>query len=190
MFSRKTFYVIKPIATCLVIALAIAGLSQSSRWYQVEIVAALACCLCGDIFLLGANERWFAAGLASFLAAHVLFIVAFVHGLHHVALPWWSILIALYGLVLGAFLLRYVTQRLKMAVALYCVVITLAALAAAWRWHSLHSASALLALSGALIFMISDSLLGVRYFVTSFRYGHVAIMASYWLAIVLLALSA
>ena len=185
---RWLYFVAKPLITVLIIMVAAFGGSSIAPAYKLYILAALLCCLVGDICLLFAGKRWFVSGLISFLAAHIMFIVAFTRGLGGLDLPWWAVCIVLYGIVFAARLLPH-TGRLKLAVGVYCTVLIGVALAAAWRWNALRSTPALMTLGGALLFVVSDSLLAIRRFVTDYRFSHVAIMATYWSALVLIAAS-
>jgi uncharacterized membrane protein YhhN len=61
--------------------------------------------------------------------------------------------------------------------------------AAAARHESIGDDASLRALLGALLFMVSDSLLGWRRFGRRFRYAQALILSTYWGAIGLIAWS-
>ena len=69
---RWQAYVFKPLATLLVVALAL-SLPAASPAYRWAVVAGLAFSTAGDIFLMLPRER-FVAGLLSFLVAHLFYI--------------------------------------------------------------------------------------------------------------------
>ena len=71
----------------------------------------------------------------------------------------------------------------------YGTVLMAMAAAAALRWTQLQSTAALLALVGALIFVVSDSALAVRQFNGRYRGAQPLILSTYWTAIGLIAAS-
>lgn len=185
---HAAFYLLKPLTTALILA-AVALLPPSAgAAYRHWVLAALVLSLVGDVCLMFKGELWFAAGLGSFLVAHLFFILAFAGG---VALGWpppWTALLVLYGLGLGAWLLPR-AGALRIPVALYCLVLLGMALSAALRLERLGGDAAWLAVSGSVLFMLSDSLLAVRQFGGPYRGAQALILSSYWLAIGLIAAS-
>ena len=86
--SRWQVYVFKPLTTLFVIWLAFVQPLDpvvNYNWlYKWLIVIGLVFCLGGDIFLM-LPERFFIAGLVSFLLGHLFYIAAFVSdGFHDV----------------------------------------------------------------------------------------------------------
>jgi alkenylglycerophosphocholine/alkenylglycerophosphoethanolamine hydrolase len=186
--QKRLMLVIKPaVTTCIVIGAALVPL-HSTEGYRIAVLIALVLCLIGDTCLLLSGRRWFLAGLISFLLAHLVFIVAFLQGLSGFVSPWWNVFIAAYGLVFAIKLIPH-TGKLKLPVALYCMTIIALALVAATRWHMLGTAPAMLAMLGTLLFVASDSLLSIRQFFGAYRFSAIAILATYWAAIALIALS-
>ncbi len=119
----------KPLAMVLAIACVLQrGLPGR---FQALLVAALACSLAGDVFLM--LPDLFIPGLASFLLAHVCYVLLFRQGV-----PWFASGRALAGtLALGAvmyaFLFPHLGPVLQVAVAAYTVVIALMAAQAIGR---------------------------------------------------------
>ncbi|HEX2202227.1 MAG TPA: lysoplasmalogenase family protein, partial [Longimicrobium sp.] len=74
---RRAFYLLKPLATALVLALALVTAPGADPAYRALIAAGLLFSLFGDVFLMLPEDR-FVAGLASFLVAHLLYTAAFV----------------------------------------------------------------------------------------------------------------
>jgi alkenylglycerophosphocholine/alkenylglycerophosphoethanolamine hydrolase len=183
---NAAFYVMKPLTTLLIIA--IASLAPAST-YQHYLLLALGLSLCGDACLMFDGTRWFVAGLTSFLFAHLAFIAAFLHGVHGVELPVWLAAVAVYAVVLMVLLLPR-AGSLKLPVIAYVSVLMAMVFAAAARNAQLGSAASHLALAGALLFSLSDSLLGWRRFRGKYRGAQALILSSYWLAIGLIAASA
>lgn len=184
---HRSYYLLKPLTTVLVIALALSTASHTAESYRLWIVVGLLFCLAGDICLLYSGERWFLGGLSNFLVGHLLFIAAFLDGVGMPTLPWWSVFWAA-ALPVVVFIVPR-TGALKIPVMIYMTVIGLMALAALARYHALGDVHALLALIGASVFMLSDSALAVRQFFGPYRLAQPLILSSYWLAIVLIAWS-
>jgi alkenylglycerophosphocholine hydrolase len=185
---HRSFYLLKPLTTALILA-AVAILPAADPAYRQPVLLALVLSLVGDVCLMFKGDLWFAGGLGSFLVAHLFFIYAFLRG---VALTWpplWTALVALYGLGLGVWLLPR-AGSLRLPVALYCLVLLGMVLGAALRLQQLGGRQAALALGGALLFMLSDSLLALRQFGGPYRGAQALILSSYWLAIGLIAASA
>ncbi len=68
---RSAVYVFKPLTMLFVLSLALQSSASTSTLYAWMIVVGLLFSLAGDILLMLPSDR-FAAGLASFLVAHVL----------------------------------------------------------------------------------------------------------------------
>jgi alkenylglycerophosphocholine hydrolase len=183
---HRAFYVLKPLTTLVIFG--IAAVAPSST-YQHWLLAALALSLAGDIFLMFGSDRAFVAGLASFLLAHLAFVTAFMQGVHAVALPGWLAAVVAYAVGLLVVLLPR-AGKLKAAVLLYCAVLAAMVFAAAARHQALGDVDSGLAVAGALLFMLSDSLLGWRRFVGRYPGAQALILSTYWAAIGLIAWSA
>jgi alkenylglycerophosphocholine/alkenylglycerophosphoethanolamine hydrolase len=188
---HKTFFVLKPLTTLLVIGIA-ASISLSTPYAQ-WVLLALALSLCGDVFLMfgdgaRASDRAFIAGLVSFLLAHLAFVAAFVQGIGAPDLPGWLAAVVFAAIAL-LFVLLPRAGALKLPVLVYCLVLAGMAFAAAARHETFDDAASLRAVAGALLFMLSDSLLGVRRFVGRYRGAQALILSTYWGAIGLIAWS-
>lgn len=184
---HRSYYVLKPLTTVLIIAVALAAASNTGENYRLWILSALVFCLLGDICLLFSGDRWFLGGLSNFLVGHVLFIVAFVHGVDAWSLPWWSVFWAA-ALPIALYIIPR-TGSLKIPVMVYMAVIGAMGAAALARFHALGDDRALLALIGASLFMLSDSALAIRQFVGPYRLAQPLILSTYWLSIALIAWS-
>ncbi len=178
--AARLEFVSKPLATGLVIALAVARGGDDAA-VQGLLVGALLCCLAGDVLLLPIFDR-FVAGLAAFLVAHSLFLAsAALRGLGAFG-PALAIGVATAVAIswIGHQILAGATRRdarLRLPVLIY--ILTIAALppvvAATGRgW----------ALAGALCFAISDAMLGFDRFVRPLGFAPVGVMVSYHLAII------
>lgn len=177
--DRRVEAVTKPLFT--VLAGALCAVHGDGAAMVIALVA-FACCLIGDVALLPAVDA-FLAGLGSFLAGHVLFVVAFaVVGLDR---PWLALVAAaLLTPVLagpGRGILRH-SGGMRAPVTGYLVIISTMMLVA---WATGRPA----AMIGAVAFVASDSLLGWAKFVRERPWMPVAVMVTYHAALVALALS-
>lgn len=186
---HPAFYLLKPLTTALILGAALSLTPASGAGYRLTVVVALALSLLGDICLMFEGDGWFSAGLGSFLLAHVGFIVAFLKGVTLTLPLAWTLLPLLYGLGLCAWLLPR-AGSLRIPVALYCLVLLGMTLAAALRLQALGGRPALLAASGALLFVVSDSALALRRFAGPYRGAQALILSTYWTSIGLIAASA
>ena len=188
---HKTFFVLKPLTTLLIIGIA-ASISIETP-YAKWVLLALALSLCGDVFLMfgdGArsDDRAFIAGLGSFLLAHLAFVCAFLQGVKSPELPSWLAALVFYAAGLLAVLLPR-AGALKLPVLVYCLVLAAMVFAAAARHASVAEPYTLRALIGALLFMLSDSLLGCRRFIGRYPFAQALFLSTYWGAIGLIASS-
>lgn len=187
-----SFYLLKPLTTLLILVLAALTPAHTPPDYRLWVLMALLFCTAGDICLMFSDgrwgERWFVSGLSNFLVGHALFIAAFAQGLAAFHLPWWALFWAIYSAVFAVVIVPR-TGALKIPVLAYMLVIALMVLTALARYDGIAGRSALLALCGATLFMLSDSLLALRQFIGRYRYAQPLILSTYWLAISLIALS-
>ncbi|MFI4980797.1 MAG: lysoplasmalogenase [Nevskiales bacterium] len=185
---HPAFYLLKPLTTALILGAALSLAPASGSDYRLLVAAALVLSLLGDVCLMFEGDGWFAAGLGSFLLAHVGFILAFLKGVPLTWPPAWTLLPLVYGLGLCAWLLPR-AGSLRIPVALYCLVLLGMTLTAALRLQTLGGRPALLAVAGALLFVVSDSSLALRKFAGAYRGAQALILSTYWLSIGLIAAS-
>ena len=185
---HPAFYLLKPLTTVLILAAALSLAPASGAGYRQWVVIALALSMLGDICLMFEGDGWFAGGLGSFLLAHVGFVVAFLKGVSLAWPPAWTLLPLVYGLGLCAWLLPR-AGTLRIPVAVYCVVLLGMTLAAALRLQTLGGRPAVLAVAGALLFVVSDSALALRKFAGPYCGAQALILSTYWASIGLIAAS-
>ena len=178
-------YVGKPGALAALVAVALT-LDPADGSARAWFVVALGLSLAGDVFLMLPSDR-FVEGLASFLLAHVAYVVGFTRGGGSVA----AILVAAVPVVivaglLGARFLRAATKEGDRS--LVAPLVAYMAVIAAMVSCALASGNALAA-AGALLFMGSDSLIAETRFVGPRTWGPLAIIVSYHVGQALLTLS-
>jgi uncharacterized membrane protein YhhN len=190
---KRVEYVAKPLTMVVLIGL----LAFVGGFRSVPLVCftlGIFLSLAGDVFLLinitRFSTRWFMLGLASFLLAHVAYIVGLNIPLPDVS-PLWSLGLALLLSLSAARILRRIVagvrqkglRRLAMPVAIYGTVITLMLLSAVltlYRADWATSAAGWVSL-GAFLFYLSDILLAWDKFVNPIKNGRLANMITYHL---------
>jgi uncharacterized membrane protein YhhN len=178
---RPLEYVAKPLTTAGLVGVALA-VDPVHPDMRTAFVVALILSLAGDVFLMLPDDRYFVSGLASFLLAHVAYVVGFVlgPGTGGELLVGAAVAIAV-GLPIGLRLLRAV-KRMRPAlvgpVAAYVTVIA-AMVACATGWGNAW------AVAGAWLFFASDALIGETRFVRphlgELRGGRLAVIVTYHL---------
>lgn len=160
-------YITKPAALASLIIYAATG-DHSSAW----LITALAFSLLGDVYLMLPVDV-FAAGLGAFLIGHVAYVIDFEAALLP-RLGWWVAVIAL-SAPFALRIMRSVNDRtLRYAIAGYMIVIALMVASAIASGHRV-------AIAGAVLFLISDTLLAWDRFVRPVSWSHPVIMATYHL---------
>jgi uncharacterized membrane protein YhhN len=161
--------------------------SVPSQYRSGLLLMALSFSLIGDVLLLRPNL--FIGGLVSFLLAHVAYILVYrqqrldehensLQGLHRLRLSF-PILLAGTGLVV---ILYPKLTDLKIPVMFYALVITVMTLTALFRYGRTTTKSFWLVFIGAVLFMISDSILAINKFLSPIDNAGVYIMLTYSIA--------
>lgn len=150
------------------------------------VAAALIFSWLGDIFLMleAKNSLFFMLGLGAFLLAHVCYIFFFYRLMHHLGTQiktWIAIfLLAYYGFLL--YLLTPHLDGLLWPVRIYGLVISvMLLLAAQFAFAGIGRAGREMAI-GALLFVLSDSVLAINKFYYSFNAAGAIVMLTYGLA--------
>lgn len=155
------------------------GLSDAKD--RAWLLAALACSLAGDAFLM--FEDWFIPGLVAFLLAHLAYIALFQRGQ-----PWFARRGALLAtLAIGGAMYAFLWQgglpaALRGPVAAYVLVIALMAAQAWGRASVLREPAALQVAVGTGFFMLSDALLATSRFVQPLPLAQLWVLATYYVA--------
>ena len=158
------------------------GLQGRQRNY---ILAALFFSFLGDIFLMLDDKQplFFIAGLISFLITHILYIIYFLalkpfrRSLIK-AHPYLPVLIIVYGAVLVYFLYPSLGV-LKIPVMLYAAIICTMLVCSIHIYKRVSTTSGQQLIMGALLFVVSDSLLAIHKFYQPFAMSSLFIMLTY-----------
>ena len=184
--TRRVRWATKPAVMLLLVAVALA-LRPLNGFQRDIFIAALFLSLLGDVFLLGSAERWFVAGLAAFLGAHLAYIDGFlVGGFEPRLLLYWGPAVVIVSLGIGGRILGALRgggkRRLFGPVVLYLLAISImVALAGA----SGRPAAA----AGAVLFYASDGLIAWTRFVRPNTWAALPIIVTYHAGQALLVLS-
>jgi uncharacterized membrane protein YhhN len=161
--------------------------SVNSEGRSVVILLAILFSFLGDSFLLyGSKELYFMLGLGSFLVAHVFYIFSFRQSRAEgsddqlqtvrkarMAFP---VILAATGLVI---VLYPRLGALRLPVVLYAGVLMFMVLNALFRYERTSSQSFWMVSAGAVLFMISDSVLAINKFLEPVSNAGFAIMLTY-----------
>ena len=195
--NRRLEYLAKPaVLAVLVAAAAVIPADHTDlvdrRWW---FVAALACCLAGDVLLMLPRDL-FVPGLAAFLLGHGLFIVGLLQPPAPPGVPPFSfsvtglvaaaVAVVVVESVPGTLLLRaLVTSGQRALVTPVCVYVA----AIATMVVLAVNVGILAAAIGSVLFLGSDTLLAWNRFIRPVPRGPVAVHVTYHLAQVLLVIS-
>lgn len=186
-FDLATMHAVcKPL---IMVTLGVYYLCAVARGHRsTALIAAMVFSLAGDVLLLLAKrtESYFILGLASFLIAHVFYIFAYrqhrgdnspneLQGVQRIRLAF-PVILAGTGLVV---VLYPVLGNLRTPVVLYAVVLVAMVLQALFRFGRTVAPSFWLVFTGALLFMLSDSLIAINKFLTPLDHAEVLIMTTY-----------
>lgn len=173
----------KPLATVLILALAWRARPAPSPHYRRWILAGIACSLAGDVFLMLPGDL-FVPGLLAFLFAHACFIAAFL-GDSRFATPAWPLAACLaWGAANLALLWNAIDASLRVPVIAYVAVLaTMGGQAWARARTRRDDVAAGLAARGALVFVLSDSVLAWDRFRGPVPLASLWVLAAYYLAL-------
>lgn len=176
-------FIFKPLTMAAIFLIAFLNSSLPLTFYQKAILLGLILSTIGDVFLVK-QDKYFVQGLVSFLLGHICYIVAF-----------WTSPNLPSGLIYSIYVIFFLTSlwrflgKLKIPVIFYALIIAVMSWMALSRYLQINDSKTLLAFIGSFFFVISDSLLGFNKFKKPFVNAHTYILATYFLAQWLIALS-
>jgi uncharacterized membrane protein YhhN len=176
----------KPLATVLIFALAWRARPAVSPRYRWLVLAGIACSLAGDVLLMLPGDL-FVPGLLAFLCAHACFIAAFLGDSRFAAPPWPLAACLAWGAANLALLWGAIAAPLRVPVIVYVVVLATmggqAVARAMTQRGGTQAAAARLAARGALVFVLSDSVLAWDRFRGPVPLASLWVLAAYYLAL-------
>lgn len=174
----------KPLLMPLLAGWFLAETPRQGGFFRSSVLLALLFSTLGDILLMFEGGLFFLTGLGAFLIAHLCYIGAFtrISSLAKGYLtkhPLVSLPLLAYPLVLLWFLWNGIPSGMKIPVGLYAGVITIMALSVVNLKDKLGAGHFTAMIAGALLFVLSDSLIAVSKFGQTFAGVRPAIMLTY-----------
>lgn len=176
--DKRFVYFFKPLAMILIIILA-QVYGERKGFYRWAILAGFVFSLAGDTFLI--NPQNFVFGLAGFLVAHLCYVAAFFKAGEGKFNPL-SLFAYAVGLIIFLLISSGVPENLQIPVVVYALAISTMLDAALNFYLTQKSPKAVFALSGAMFFVLSDSLLAYNKFNEEFFLAKALILSTYFLA--------
>lgn len=177
-------FVTKPLLTIILIIYSFAEVNGKNKIFFLLLPALFFSC-CGDIFLLLENKSpaWFMFGLSSFLIAHIFYINLFIQ-IKKANQPYKklnavvSVIICAYTICLFL-LLKPALGDLKIPVLIYAAALSVMLLTSLHAFDLSKQTAGKLCASGAILFLISDSLLAINKFYTPIAKAGLLVMGTY-----------
>lgn len=170
---------IKPFLM-IVLALYLYKATGLQQTLDKMIGIALAFSWIGDCILMAKGQGFFLTGLISFLLAHLMYILVFTkqfrfQGVFYLV----SMCLLVYGGLLMQMILPNMTSQMYLPIILYAVVLLTMTAIASGRKDIVSKVSFVYTFGGAVLFMVSDSLLAINKFASPFAYANIPIMLLY-----------
>jgi uncharacterized membrane protein YhhN len=184
--NREIQLVSKPVIVPALILMFLFQTYNQKSWLAKWILLALFFSWVGDVLLMfdGSDPLFFILGLSSFLIAHVFYIIFF----HQLRVrqqirsnAWLMVAVVIYYAALMYWLSPYLGD-MALPVRIYGIVISFMLMLALHMSRSGDRASGRLLIAGAVLFVISDTLLAINKFYGAFEYAGVLIMITYGFA--------
>ncbi|MCK9169168.1 MAG: lysoplasmalogenase [Treponema sp.] len=191
MEKKKLCFRTKPILMPLLAVTASAVLIPhlpDAKHTLVFTVAALACGTAGDIFLLSTDEKHFAAGALCFLTGHICWITQYskVYTVCSPAKIVIGIICTAVLLTAAYFILGKPRGIIGIGTIAYGAVLCMLVFTGTAAVYTFGTIAAELYLAGALLFLVSDSMLGFAVIKKPFPRSQFFIMLTYIAAQILL----
>ena len=180
-------YLLKPLTTFLILSIAFLQEPGSYFLYKNLILAGITFALLGDIFMMLSQNR-FILGLISFSIAIILFTSSFAIDPGPYFGWGFFIPVVIYAIIFLLVFLKH-SGKMKIPVVVYVALVGVFLVQASGRAWYLAEDGTLLALSGAILFVISDTGLAYHHFIKPYRLINIFYMSFYWIALLLISLS-
>ena len=158
------------------------------------IVLALISSWLGDVLLMfeARNNIFFIFGLVAFLIAHIFYILFYenILKLENLKKNYWLFIPVLIYYVALIYLLSPHLGEMKLPVRVYGVVISYMLIQALQITRIKNSAASAMMITGAILFIASDSILAMNKFYQPFELAGISIMITYGMAQLLITLGA
>jgi uncharacterized membrane protein YhhN len=136
----------------------------------------------GNILTNTSSDLFFLVGLGTFLIAHIIYFIAFSipkgkNSIFNTRI-YQTVLVLIYGFIMLYFLYRRLGD-MKIPVIVYTSIILLMLLSALNRYGKVNGISYILVVYGALLFVLSDSLIAITKFQMKINFAGTIIMITY-----------
>ena len=177
---------LKPLIIITLIGYFDSQLNSITKGLAKWVLFALLFSLLGDVLLMFQEKKsiFFLLGLSAFLIAHIFYIIFF----HKVRVkenvksnPWLLVVVVIYYAALISLLSPYLAD-MKIPVLVYGIVISFMFMLAMHMLFIKNKAAGQWMMVGALLFVMSDSILAINKFYQPFKAAGVLIMLTYGLA--------
>ena len=174
---ESLIFLFKPLILLSLLFLYSNSVVDRNKWYSTALVFSFF----GDVFLIYSGDFTFKVGLISFLIAHILFISVVIKRIQKTsflkaliaAIPFF---IVLTGLI---FLIKNALNELLVPVVIYGITISIFGMVSFLDYSTKKTKESLWMLFGAIVFMISDSILAINKFYESSLFFEIIVMVTY-----------
>lgn len=184
--NRTLEFIFKPLLCAWLLLCFLYRTKAISTRVKKFVTAALVLAWLGDIMLLfqSVHPAFFIAGLTAFLFAHVAYILFFKRMVtkSNRGIRWFYVLPVTVYYFLLMWLLTPFLGGMQWPVWIYGLVISVMLVFALHLYHMKNEKAGLLIMTGAIFFVISDTLLAFNKFYHSFEYAGFWVMITYGMA--------
>ena len=184
--NRIAEFVFKPLIVIWLLSWFVLQTGMTNSPLKKWMILALLFSWAGDVLLMfqDSNSIFFLMGLSSFLVAHLFYILFFhlVRKQEHVAMRWYLLLVVLMYCVVIIYILSPHLGELIWPVRIYAAVISCMLMLAMHMSFIKNKRAGLNLMTGAMLFIISDSILAINKFYYPFQLAGIFVMATYGLA--------
>ena len=195
---QTIIYLSKPWMMIILMLLLLKSVNLKTHRSNRFMLLALVFCFFGDVLLMiqPSSEGLFIAGLFTFLVGHLMYTYAFYLDTQtrfrskwksaHLLIP---TLLVMHALLISSLMIDNLNGIMMVAVLVYVVFITIMGVTAASRIRDGYTLDRIMLLMGVLLFVFSDTLIGVTKFIDpDVPYARPAIMIQYLLGQILIIL--
>lgn len=169
----------------------LSSIDRLGEYFSKPVIGAIFFSLIGDVALMlqGFNENLFIVGLGAFMIAHAAYIFAYQQhrfsGEERAFLGIQKFRFSLPIVLAGTGLITILYPHLgdlKIPVIIYALVLIIMVMQALFRYGRTNDISFWFVFVGALLFMVSDSLIAINKFLHDFELAGLLIMSTYMAA--------
>ncbi len=185
-------YTFKPLTTILIFVRLMLITTPINRASWRAIMLALIFSLGGDVFLMlpaSLLTAGFELGLASFLVAHLLFLIGFTRDARLFAKPLPLVLLLLASAGNLILLWPFISAALQLPVLVYMLCLLAMAGQAVSRALQFRTKASTMAAIGGVAFLVSDTFIAFNKFYTPIPAAPLIILGTYYLALYLIVVS-